>query len=77
MRVEDLILISVDDHVVEPPSMTEFLRGTLPAKFRDRSPTVIRRDDGTDAWLIEGKEITTFGLNAVQGRPPENWGQDP
>ena len=40
-------------------------------------PTVIRRDDGTDAWLIEGQEIASFGLNAVQGRPPENWGTDP
>jgi hypothetical protein len=38
---------------------------------------VIRREDGTDAWLIEGKEIATFGLNAVQGRARENWGSDP
>jgi predicted TIM-barrel fold metal-dependent hydrolase len=77
MRVEDLILISVDDHVVEPPSMHEYLRDALPAKFRDRAPKVVRRADGTDAWLIEGNEIATFGLNAVQGRPRENWGKDP
>jgi len=77
MRVEDLILISVDDHVVEPPSMADFFRDSLPAKFRDRAPKVIRRDNGTDAWLIEGKEVATFGLNAVQGRPRENWGSDP
>jgi len=77
MRVEDLILISVDDHVVEPPSMGDYLREVLPAKFRDRAPKVVRRADGTDAWSIEGQEITTFGLNAVQGRPPENWGKDP
>jgi predicted TIM-barrel fold metal-dependent hydrolase len=77
VRVEDLILISVDDHVVEPPSMTEYMREALPAKFRDRAPRLVRRADGTDAWLIEGVEITTFGLNAVQGRPRENWGSDP
>jgi hypothetical protein len=77
MRVEDLILVSTDDHVVEPPSLTEFFKENAPAKFRDRVPRVIRRADGTDAWLIEGKEISTFGLNAVQGRPPENWGSDP
>ena len=74
MRVEDMILVSVDDHVVEPPSMTEFFEDRVPAKYKSRVPRVIRRADGTDAWLIEGKEITTFGLNAVQGRPPEDWG---
>ncbi|MGX7681355.1 amidohydrolase family protein [Jatrophihabitans sp. DSM 45814] len=77
MRIEDMILISVDDHVVEPPSMTEYIRDHVPAKFKDRAPRVIRREDGTDAWLIEGNEIRTFGLNAVMGRPPEEWGSDP
>ena len=69
MQVEDMVLISVDDHVVEPPSMGEFFRDHVPAKYKDRVPKVIRRDNGTDAWLIEGKEISTFGLNAVAGRP--------
>ncbi len=77
MQVEDLVLMSTDDHVVEPPSMSEYFRDHVPAKFRDRVPKVIRRPDGTDAWLIEGKEIATFGLNAVQGRPREAWGADP
>jgi len=77
VRVEDMILVSVDDHVVEPPSMTEFFEDRVPAKFKGRVPRVVRRADGTDAWLIEGQEITTFGLNAVQGRPPEDWGEDP
>src|SRR3974377_1628238 len=77
MRVEDLILVSADDHVVEPPSMSEFLRDHVPARYRDRVPRVIRRADGTDAWLIEGQEISPFGLNAVQGRPREDWGKDP
>ena len=77
MQLDDLILISVDDHVVEPPSLGDFFRENLPAKFKDRAPKVVRKDDGTDAWLIEGQEVATFGLNAVQGRPPENWGSDP
>jgi predicted TIM-barrel fold metal-dependent hydrolase len=77
MQTQDLILVSVDDHVVEPPTLTEFFLDHVPAKYRDRVPRVIRRSDGTDAWLIEGKEISTFGLNAVQGRPPEDWGTDP
>ncbi|MET0628948.1 MAG: amidohydrolase family protein, partial [Acidimicrobiia bacterium] len=77
MRTEDLILVSVDDHVVEPPSMNAYFKDHLPAKFKNRAPKVIRRDDGTDAWLIEGAELSTFGLNAVQGRPREDWGSDP
>jgi predicted TIM-barrel fold metal-dependent hydrolase len=77
MQVEDMILVSVDDHVVEPPSLHEFFRDHLPEKFKDRAPKVIRRDNGTDAWLIEGQQIATFGLNAVMGRVPEEWGYDP
>src|SRR6202030_3322737 len=77
MRTEDMILVSVDDHVVEPPSMADFFREHVPQRYRDRVPHVVRRADGTDAWLIEGREISTFGLNAVQGRPRENWGRDP
>jgi predicted TIM-barrel fold metal-dependent hydrolase len=77
MRIEDLTLVSVDDHIVEPPSMTDYIRDHVPAKFKDRAPKVVRRDDGTDAWVIEGQEIRTFGLNAVVGRPKEDWGRDP
>jgi predicted TIM-barrel fold metal-dependent hydrolase len=77
MQVSDMILISVDDHVVEAPSMHEFFREHLPQKYKDRAPKVIRRANGTDAWLIEGQEISTFGLNAVMGRVPEEWGYDP
>ena len=77
MQLGDMVLISVDDHVVEPPSLGDFFRENLPAKFKDRAPRVIRREDSTDAWHIEGHEVGTFGLNAVQGRPPENWGSDP
>jgi predicted TIM-barrel fold metal-dependent hydrolase len=72
-----MILVSVDDHIVEPPTLSDYLREHVPAKFAERVPHVIRRDDGTDAWLIEGNEISTFGLNAVQGRPREDWGSDP
>ena len=35
MRAEDLILVSVDDHLVEPPGLFD---GHLPAKFADRAP---------------------------------------
>ena len=74
MRTEDLILVSVDDHVVEPPDMFE---GRLPAKYKDKAPKMIRRDDGTDYWFYDGNQIPNVGLNAVVGRPPEEYGIEP
>ena len=43
MEMDDLILVSVDDHVVEPPNMFE---GRLPAKYADQAPRVVERRDG-------------------------------
>ncbi len=77
MDTGDMILVSVDDHVVEGPSMEGFFQDHLPAKYKDRAPRVIHRDNGTDAWLIDGVEVASFGLNAVMGRIPEEWGYDP
>jgi predicted TIM-barrel fold metal-dependent hydrolase len=74
MRAEDLILVSVDDHVVEPPSMFE---GHLPARWKDKAPRSVKRPDGTDVWVYEGSEIPNIGLNAVAGRPPEEYNIDP
>jgi predicted TIM-barrel fold metal-dependent hydrolase len=77
MNLNDMILVSVDDHVVEPPSMSDFMRDHMPARFRDRVPRVVDRSDGSQAWLIEGQEVSTFGLNASAGRVPEEWGLAP
>src|SRR5438270_6321786 len=75
MRAEDLILVSVDDHVVEPPNMWDDV--DVPAKYRDEAPRVIHKDDGTDVWVYQGIEIPNIGLNAVAGRPPEEYGMEP
>ncbi|MCU1375611.1 MAG: amidohydrolase 2 [Actinomycetia bacterium] len=74
MEIEDLILVSVDDHVVEPPHVFE---GRLPAKYVDVAPKLVRRADGTQAWIYDGNEIINVGLNAVAGRPPEEYGFEP
>jgi predicted TIM-barrel fold metal-dependent hydrolase len=74
MQAEELILVSVDDHVVEPPDLFE---GRVPAKWRGREPKVVHKDDGTDVWSYEGNEIPNVGLNAVVGRPPEEYGIEP
>ena len=36
-----------------------------------------RRPDGTDYWQYDGNEIPNVGLNAVVGRPPEEYGIEP
>ncbi|KPM54131.1 amidohydrolase [Frankia sp. R43] len=74
MKADDLILISVDDHLVEPPNMFE---GRLPARFADVAPRVRRLDDGSDVWTFNGSVIPNIGLNAVAGRPKEEYGVEP
>jgi predicted TIM-barrel fold metal-dependent hydrolase len=74
MQVEDMIFISVDDHVVEPPRMFE---GRLPAKYADQAPRVVHTDDGNDVWTFNGATIPNIGLNAVAGRPKEEYGVNP
>jgi predicted TIM-barrel fold metal-dependent hydrolase len=74
MRVEDMIFISVDDHVVEPPDMFD---GRLPAKYADQAPKVVRTERGDDVWTFNGGIIPNIGLNAVAGRPKEEYGVDP
>ncbi len=74
MRTEDMILVSVDDHVVEPPDLFE---GHLPKSLMDKAPKIQTKDDGTDVWIYEGNEIPNIGLNAVSGRPPEEYGIEP
>ena len=43
MHVEDMIMISVDDHVVEPPHVFE---GRVPAKYAALAPKVVRTEQG-------------------------------
>ena len=74
MRLEDMILVSVDDHVVEPPDMFE---QHVPAAYRPRAPRVVRKKDGSDVWVFEGQQVPNIGLNAVVGRPPEEYGMEP
>src|SRR3954452_17847672 len=74
MDVDDLILISVDDHLIEPPDV--FL-DHLPATYRERAPKLVRRDDGADVWQFNGATIENAALNAVAGRPKEEYGLEP
>ena len=73
MRTEDMILVSVDDHVVEPPTLFD---NHLPDKWKDAAPKSVHKD-GIDVWEFEGNVIPNIGLNAVAGRPPEEYNIEP
>jgi predicted TIM-barrel fold metal-dependent hydrolase len=74
MDLNEMVLVSVDDHVVEPPHLFE---GRLPSRYADLAPRFVTREDGTNAWVYEGQEIANVALNAVAGRPPEEYGMEP
>ena len=54
MLSPDTKLISVDDHVIEPPH-TWIDR--MPARYRDVGPRIERRDDGREVWRYEEQEV--------------------
>src|SRR5438309_708943 len=70
----DLILVSVDDHIIEPPDL---FAETLPAKYLDRAPKLVRNDAGNDVWVFGELVLETAALNAVAGRPREEYGMEP
>jgi predicted TIM-barrel fold metal-dependent hydrolase len=74
VAVDDLILVSVDDHVVEPGNL---FAGRLPAKYVDEAPKLVRGADGNDVWTFQGQVLPNIGLNAVAGRPAAEYGADP
>jgi predicted TIM-barrel fold metal-dependent hydrolase len=76
MRTEDLVLVSVDDHVVEPADMFD---RHLPVKYRGNEdfPRVVRTEAGDDVWIYDGRAFPNIGLNAVAGRPKAEYGVDP
>jgi len=74
MNANDLILVSVDDHLVEPPTMFD---QHIPDKYRAVAPKVVRKPNGSDVWVFNGQEIPNIGLNAVAGRPKEEYGVEP
>ena len=66
-------LISVDDHIIEPPRVW---LDRLPEKYQEAGPHV-EEVDGREYWVHEGTRVPTMGLNAVAGKPQEEWDTDP
>ncbi len=67
-------VISVDDHVCEPPHTFE---GRLPAALQERAPRIVETDEGHQVWEFEGKRHFQVGANAVAGRRPDAVTREP
>lgn len=74
MDKNDMILVSVDDHIIEPPDM---FVNHLPKKYVDDAPRLVHMENGADMWKFRDRIIPNVALNAVAGRPKEEYGLEP
>ncbi|MBO0879593.1 MAG: amidohydrolase [Mycobacterium sp.] len=75
MKFDDMVLISIDDHVIEPPDM---FKNHVPTRWADRAPRVVHNENGTDQWIFEGGPLgAPMALNAVASWPHDEYGWDP
>ena len=65
MEMNDMVMISVDDHMSEPPEMFDkHLTGDAYAT----APKLNRTSSGTSFWRYQGRTLPSVGLNAVVSR---------
>ena len=64
MQMDDMILVSIDDHFIEPPDM---YKNHVPTKWADQVPKVVRNaKTGIDEWIFQGEAASTpFGMAAT------------
>jgi predicted TIM-barrel fold metal-dependent hydrolase len=67
-------VISVDDHVVEPPHLFETY---MPASLRHRGPKVVKLANTAEAWEFDGQIFSQIGMNAMAGRRHETLEYEP
>ncbi len=74
-------LISVDDHVQEPPDL--WTSRLSRDRFGERMPHVERNGDGGEQWvadgavLLDGNVARAGALMPERGREPERWDEVP
>src|SRR5438034_508435 len=70
---DELILVSVDDHICEPRGMFD---AHVPVRYRDQAPRVVEEDDGVEQWWYGDLRGRNLGLNAAAGKPREYFNVD-
>ena len=70
MQAELPKIISVDDHVIEPPHLWETW---LPAKYKDRAPRMVRRWAVDEQYFSEGHYVPVYGEECPDATPVDTW----
>ena len=66
MQLEDLTLVSVDDHVVEPPDL---FAGRLPQKYADVAPKLVRKEVRHRRMAVHGRRAAQHRVERGRGPP--------
>ncbi len=74
MEMNDMVIISVDDHISEPP---DTFQKHLSGRDLETAPKFCTTTRGTNYWEYFGIRMPAIGLNAVVGRVPEEYGMEP
>lgn len=74
MKLEDMVIISVDDHISEPPHLfSNHLSGPALAS----APQFKEKSNGSNYWDYQGIKMASVALNGVIGRPKKEYGMEP
>jgi predicted TIM-barrel fold metal-dependent hydrolase len=73
-RKVNYTLLSVDDHLLEPPHTFE---GRLPRRLQDQAPRVVETEEGHQVWQFDGQPYFQVGFMCVAGRPREDHRVEP
>jgi len=76
MNIDDMILLSIDDHIIEAPDTFD---KHFPASLKDQAPKLVKHPDNplVDAWVFQGVPVGSAGLSAVVSWPKEEWDMNP
>lgn len=74
MKMNDMVMISVDDHLIEPADMYD---NHLSGDDLATAPKLKTNSTGGNYWIYQGEILPITGLNAVMGRVPEEYGFEP
>jgi len=74
MKMEDMVIISVDDHITEPATVFD---NQLSGEAYATAPKLKAKSNGSNYWDYQGMKIQSVALNAVTGRVREEYGMEP
>jgi predicted TIM-barrel fold metal-dependent hydrolase len=74
MKMNEMVIISVDDHICEPPTLFD---NQLSGDLLAAAPKLKTDSSGKNYWEYQGYLRPSVGLNAVVGRPFEEYGMEP